>query len=288
MSIKKFTVGNISFLLILSLVCMACENKGRQAGENILAEIDGVFLYTEDLQSALPAGLTPDDSLLFAENYIRNWAEDILLFDIAQENIRDNEAVEKLVQNYRKSLIVHAYQQELINQRLSSNVPEDEIARFYEENKELFVVKRPLIKGLFIKVPLNAPQLNDLRKWYRTETYEAVEKLEKYSLLNAVSYDYFYDRWTPVIEILGKMPLKEANPEQYINRNRNIELQDTAFHYFLNVTDYLKPGDQEPYDFARTEAKDMVVNTKKIDFMKNMKNEIYNDALRKNKIKLNY
>jgi len=287
-NIRKFTVGSISFLLILLLVCVACENNGRQAGENVLAEIDGVFLFKQDLQSALPTGLSADDSLLFAENYIRNWAEDILLYDIAEENIRNNEDIEKLVQNYRKSLIVHAYQQELINQRLSTNIPEDEITRFYESNRELFIAKRPLIKGLFIKVPLNAPQLNDLRKWYRTETYEAVEKLEKYSLLNAVSYDYFYDRWTPVTEILGKMPLKETDPEQYINRNRNIELQDTAYHYFLNVTDYLKPGDQEPYDFARPEVKDMLVNIKKIDFMKNMKNELYNNALRKDRIKLNY
>lgn len=34
------------------------------------------------------------------------------------------------------------------------------------------------MKGLFIKVPLTAPQLGSVRRWYKTETREAVEHLE--------------------------------------------------------------------------------------------------------------
>ena len=76
------------------------------------------FLYREDLQSVLPAGLSKDDSLLFAEHYIRNWVEDILLYDKAQSNIPNNGEIDKLVENYRKALIMHTYQQALIHQRL--------------------------------------------------------------------------------------------------------------------------------------------------------------------------
>lgn len=73
-------------------------------------ELDGNFLYREDLQSVLPAGLSKDDSLLFAEHYIRNWVEDILLYDKAQSNIPNNGEIDKLVENYRKALIMHTYQ----------------------------------------------------------------------------------------------------------------------------------------------------------------------------------
>lgn len=278
----------IASLLLLLWVCVACESKSTPAKEDILVEVNGNFLYKEDLQSVLPHRISADDSVLFAENYIRNWAEDILLYDVAKENIRNNEDIERLIENYRKSLIVHAYQQELIIQRLSSNIPEEEISGFYTNNQELFIVKRPLIKGLFVKVPLNTPLLNDLKKWYKTETYEAVENLEKYSLVHAVSYDYFYDKWIQVSDILGKMPLKEKEPEQYIKKNRQVELQDTAFYYFLNVTDYLEIGDLEPYDFARSEVKEMVANIKKVNFMKGVKADLYNDALHRNKIKFNY
>lgn len=280
----------IGILLLFFLLCISCGNpKGkREHVENLLVEVDNNFLYKEDLQAVFPAGLSKDDSLLFAENYIRNWIEDVLLYGRAKANIPDNNEIDKLVENYRKALIVHTYQQELINQRLSPNLPEQDITDFYEKNKNLFVLERPLIKGLFIKVPLGAPRLSEVRRWYKTETHEAVENLEKYSLQHAISYDYFYDKWVEVSDVLGKIPLKEASPEEYINANRHVELQDTAFYYFLNVTDYLKKGDEEPYDFARKIAKDMLMNLRKVDFIKEIKGDLYKEATQKDKIIYNY
>ena len=74
----------------------------------------------------------------------------------AQSNIPDNGEIEKLVENYRKALIMHTYQQALIHQRLSNEISEGELADYYEKNKELFRLERPLMQGLFIKVPLTA------------------------------------------------------------------------------------------------------------------------------------
>lgn len=34
------------------------------------------------------------------------------------------------------------------------------------------------MKGLFIKVPLTAPQIANVRKWYKSDAQEAVEHLE--------------------------------------------------------------------------------------------------------------
>lgn len=78
-----------------------------------------IFFIEEDLQSVLPDGLTTDDSLLFAEHYIRNWVEDVLLYEKARSNIPNNGEIDKLVENYRKALIMHTYQQALIHQTLS-------------------------------------------------------------------------------------------------------------------------------------------------------------------------
>ena len=82
-------------------------------GKKPLVEVAGKFLYQEDLLTALPLNLSAEDSVLFAENYIRNWVEDVLLFDKAENNVRDGEKVKALVENYRKSLLMHAYQEEL-------------------------------------------------------------------------------------------------------------------------------------------------------------------------------
>lgn len=275
-------------LLITLLACGACKNQHDHKGKTPLVEVGGNFLYKEDLASVLPVGLSKEDSILFAKQYIRSWAEDVLLYQKAASNIPDNVNVDKLVENYRKALIMHIYQQELIHQKLSDDIPEQEIADYYKKNKELFKLDNPLIKGLFIKVPVTAPQLNNVCKWYKSNKQDAVENLEKYSLQNAVKYEYFYNKWVPLTDVLDLIPLTVKSPEEYVNEHRQVELKDTAFYYFLNVSDYRGVGEEKPYEFARPEVKDLLVNQKRVSFMEQVKNDLYQQAVSKKKIIYNY
>lgn len=271
---------------LLFVVCFlsACGQKTDHKGKTPLIEVAGEFLYREDLQSVLPDDLSKDDSLLFAEHYIRNWIEETLLYNKAESNIPDNDRLEKLVENYRRSLILHAYQQELIEQKLKEKIPDEEIDKYYEEHKKLFVLEYPLLKGLFMKVPLKSPELNQVRVWYKKNTPDAIEKLEKYSLRNAVIYDYFYDRWIPATEVMDKIPLSLSNSEKSLKEIGHVEVKDSAYYYFLNISDYLDTGEQEPLEFARNEIKDILLNLKRVDFMRKVKNDLYNDAVDRKKI----
>ncbi|WP_297329280.1 peptidyl-prolyl cis-trans isomerase [uncultured Bacteroides sp.] len=272
-------------LLFIMLFCVACSEQHDHKGQTPLVELDGNFLYKEDLQAVLSAELSKDDSLLFADHYIRNWVEDVLLYDKAQSNIPNSGEIDKLVENYRKALIMHTYQQALIHQQLSEEISEQDLTDYYEKNQTLFKVERPLMKGLFIKVPLTAPQLTNVKRWYKTKTQEAVDHLEKYSLQNAVKYEYFYDKWILVSEVLDMIPLKVPDVDEYLNNNRQVELKDTAFYYFLNVSDYRKIGEEEPYEFARTQVKDLLLNVKQVEFMKQVKDDLYQRAVKKDEIK---
>ncbi|MCC8188329.1 MAG: peptidyl-prolyl cis-trans isomerase [Bacteroides sp.] len=279
---------NVFLFFITVLFFVSCGGKRDHRGQWPLVEVEGNILYKEDLLAVLPAGLSADDSLLFAENYIRNWVEDVLLYEQARRNIPDSEEVEKLVENYRKSLIMHTYQQELIHQRLSRELTSREMEEYYENNKGLFTLESPIVKGLFIKVPLKAPGLNNVRRWYRDEDLEAVENLEKYSLQHAVKYEYFYDKWVALSDVFDLIPVDVGSPEEYVRKNRQIELKDTAFYYFLHVTDLRVQGEQEPYEFAEYRVREMLLNLNRVEFMRTVTDELYQRALRGNKIKYNY
>ncbi len=277
-----------SLLLTVCLLSVSCTKQYNHGGKIPLVEVNGNFLYREDLQGVLPMPISADDSVLFAEHYIRSWVENILLNEKAKNNIPDSKEIDRLVDNYRKSLVTHSYQQQLIDQKLSKNIPEDELIEYYNANKELFKLDRPLVKGLFIKVPVTAPQLNDVRKWYKSQSQDAVDKLEKYRIQNAVKYEYFYDRWVPITAILDMIPLKVDSAEAYINKNRQVELKDSAYYYFLNVSEYRGKGEEKPYEYAHKDITDMLVNLKQVDFIKQVKDDLYRQAIKKNKIKYNY
>ncbi len=278
----------ICLLTLVMVFCVSCDKRYDHGGKKPLVEVEGSFLYYEDLQTALPAGLSKDDSLLFAEHYIRSWAEDILLNQKAASNIPNSEEVERLVANYRKSLIIHAYQQELIAQKLSKDISEEELMSFYENNKDLFKLDRPLLKGLFLKIPITAPRINDVRKWYKSDSPEALDQLEKYSFQNAVKYEYFRDNWVPLSEISDLLPLSITALEEQLADNRNIELQDSLYYYFLAANDFRNKGQEEPYEFAKAEAREMLINTKQVDFIRDVKEDLYRQAIKRNKIKYNY
>lgn len=278
-------VKNWGVILVIAAAMTGCGQEHNHKGKTPLVEVSGEFLYKEDLQAALPLNISKDDSVLFAEHYIRNWIEDALLFDKAEGNIPDNDKISKLVENYRRALIMHTYQEELVNQKLANDISEEEINAYYEKNKELFRLDNPLVKGLFIKVPLSSPDLGNVRVWYRKNNQDVIEKLEKYSLRNAVSYDYFYDRWTSVPDVAAKIPLKVLDTDaNYLDKNRNVGVKDTAFCYFLHIEDFLGKDKQKPLDFARDEIKEILINLKRVEFINKVKEDLYQRASDRNKI----
>lgn len=278
-------VKNWGVLLMIAGTLTGCGQEHDHKGKSPLVEVAGKYLYHEDLQAALPLNISKDDSVLFAEHYIKNWIEDVLLFDKAEGNIPDDDKITKLVENYRRALIMHTYQEELVNQKLANDITDEEITAYYEKNKGLFNVEQPLVQGLFIKVPLRSPDLASVRSWYKKNNQDAIEKLEKYSLGNAVSYDYFYDRWTPVSDVAAKIPLKALDTdENYLDKNRNVEVKDTAFCYFLHIENFLGKDKQKPIDFAKNEIREILVNLKRVEFINKVKEDLYQHASDKNKI----
>jgi len=63
-----------------------------------------------------------------------------------------------------------------------------------------------------------------------------------------------------------------------------IEKQDYSFFYFLNITDFLSPGDNAPYEYARNTVKEILINQRKIDFLKKTEDDLFKRALDKGEI----
>lgn len=275
-------------LLGLAVVLAACGSPTDHRGKTPLVEVDGNFLYAEDVKPLMPVGLSKKDSTTFMDNYLRNWVEDRLLYEKAENNVPDMERIEELVQSYRRSLIMHSYQQNLVAQELTDELSEVDLRDFYEKNRTLFKTDETLLKGLFIKVPLTAKDLSRIRRWYRQKDEKSIDHLEKYSLGHAADYQYFYDHWMPASAILGKLPQKFKDAESYLRRNRDVELKDTAYYYFLHVDELLQRGEVKPFEAARDEVKSALGTLRQADFMRKVRTDLYQRAVDNDEIKYYY
>ena len=208
--------------------------------------------------------------------------KDALVYEVALRNLEREERaeVDRLVEEYRHSLIRYRYEEQLVRERLSSDFQESDKLRFYEENQSKFVLDKALIKGLFLKVPADAPGLADVKKWYRSTSESAVEKIEKYSVQNAVIYDYFYDKWVDFDQVMDNIPMRVTDANAFLQANRYVEMCDSTYCYLLNISDYLPIGRVAPYDYAGPQIIEMLTNQRKVQFLKDFEDELYNDAVK--------
>jgi hypothetical protein len=254
-------------------------------GEQPIVSIGNKVLYKSELDEFFSEKLSKEDSIIKAEHFIRTWINDVLLYDIAAKNNSDREYIDRLVESYRKSLLIYQYQEQLINEKLTKEFNSQTLRRFYEENKDKFKLDKPLIKGIFLKIPVNAPQVDDVRVWYKSITVTSREKIEKYSVHNAVIYDYFVDKWVNFNDVLNNWPAEYRDEVAFLNQNRHIEQRDSSYFYFLNITDFLLQGDDAPFEYAEPIVQEMLINQRKLEFLKKTEADLYERAIKKGEIK---
>ena len=273
------------WLLCVLLMLASCQKEVEHGGKMPLVQVGNYFLYQEDMKQSLPLGISGADSIEFVHKFIRKWIEEQVLYEKAEHNVRGDERIERMVSDYRRTLVLNSYEQELLQQKLPEELPEDDLQRYYDENKQLFILEEPVIKGVFIKAPLTSVGLKDLKKWYKDNSDESLEQLEKYAFRNAVLYESFYERWVPVSELEGKVIVNLSKLGEDFEKYQNIEVEDDEYCYLLHVEEYVMKGEEKPYDLARHEIVDLLANNRRVEFMERVKNDLYNQSVEMGRIK---
>ena len=270
------------------LMLASCKQEVEHGGKTPLVQVGNYFLYQEDMAQALPYGMSEADSVEFVRDFVRKWIEEQVLYEKAEHNVRGDERIEQMVAEYRRTLVMNNYERMLLQQKMPEELTEEELKKYYEENKQLFILEEPVVKGVFIKAPLTSPGLKDLKRWYKDNSDESLEQLEAYAFRNAVLYEYFYEHWVPVSDLEGKVVVDLSELSNDFEKNRNIEAKDDEYCYLLHIEEYVDKGEAKPYDLARPEIINLLANNRKVEFMDRVKKDLYNQSVEKDRIKYYY
>lgn len=276
----KFSLG---IIFLATVIFSTCQKEHININKTPILELNGQFLYEEDLPKISSRTQSKEDSAVVVDTYIKRWIIDAMMYDYAKKNVQNPTEIEQLVEEYRKTLTIQYYQQNLVNQRLE--IPtEDEIKTYYEKYSSLFLLEENIIKGVFIKIPKKTQRIKDLYKWLNDIDAENIEKMEKFCVRNYGTLDYFQDEWFYASDVLKKIPDLSADEKNIITSPNIFEQEDSVFTYLLKVTDYRLVGNTAPYDFANKKIESILLNQKKIDFIRTFEEELYNDASKNTKL----
>ncbi len=268
----------LSILLLIAIVFSTCQKEELDADKTPLLEVNGHVLYRENLPQTSTVAQSKTDSANLVDGYIKRWVIDAMMYDYAKKNVQNPHEIERLVEEYRKTLIIQHYQQMLVNQRLEPPT-EEQIKAYYDTHSAMFVLEENIIKGVFVKIPAKTSKMRDLRKWMNEINDENLEKMEKFCVRNYGTLDYFHDHWIPLADVLKKMPDAVLDEKSALAASADvIEREDSVFAYLLRITEYRRTGTEAPYDFADGKIKNILLNQKKVEFLHTFEEELYKDA----------
>ena len=283
----------LSVLMTLLCGCQALEKK-QQVGA--VAELNGQYLYRSTLDS-LTLGLNSEDSLRVVQLFIRQWAQDILLYD--NSTARTHQEIEQMVSEYRRTLYAQAYEDRLVERRMPKSIPDSSVQAIYDRMPDRFILDESIVKGVLLVVPNDAPNLSKVKQWLLkigTERQERKERknskatnvlddIEKYVYQNASGYELFTDQWTTVTALTRQMPVERADLETKLKYGNRIEISDSTQTFILQVTEKHMRGEKMPVEYARPQIEKIILNARRVEFLRKERERLYNDAVQEKKIK---
>ncbi len=274
-------------LLIVTAIGFARCGQPVQDGDKLIAEVGNRKLYLSEISAVIPNNLVSDDSTIMADEYIRKWIRQELMLKKAEDNLSgDLKNVTRELEEYRKSLIIFRYKNELMAQRMDTAVSNSEIMEYYLEHSDNFKLNRNIVKAVFLKIPVEFANPEELKEMSSNTEQENINELRDYCLRYAKGFDIFTDRWVDLERVLNSMPTKIEDPEQYLKKNQFIEFNDSSYFYLVAIHDYMLRNEQAPEEYVREDIKSLILNRRKIDFLKELENNVFREGMNNNSFKI--
>ena len=263
-------------IIVLGLILWGACSETDQT-EGAVARVNEKYLYEEELKEVMPGGLSREDSILFRNNYIKNWATKELLLEKARINVSDEDnKIRKLVENYEQELLIDRYRQALLSQELDTIITDHDLNEYYEMNKNVYKLNEEILQLRFMHFSGDLNDKSEVIKMFRSESEEDDQmllqrELEFYSLSLNDSI------WVRKAVVEGRIPfLKE---ESGLKKDQFVQKEDSLGVYLVAVKDVLRRNDVAPKSYVLPTIRKMILHNRKLELMNEIEKTLVIDAI---------
>jgi hypothetical protein len=275
---KQQTFLIIAFLTF-TVSCFKSDNK------QIIASVNEKDLLLSEVLKGMPKAT--EDSTFFIERYMNLWIRKQLMIYHAEINLSsDLLNYEAQIAEYRSSLLIYAYQQELINQNFDTSITSKEISDYYNQYREEFKLVKNIFMGRYIVVDKSAPKSKNLKKWYKSNKPDDIESLTDYCHQFAKEYYLSDSSWQYFSSINNKLPKFITEEEYFLENKKGVWFEDQQYRHYIYIKNYQIKGSISPLALEREKIRNVLLNKNKIQYLKQLEDELYQNALALKKIKI--
>ena len=276
---KKQSTFLILVFLILTISCFNVDDK------QIIASVNDKDLLLSEVLKEIPKEI--EDSVFFIERYMNLWIRKQLMIYHAEINLSgDLLNYESQIDEYRSSLLIYAYQEELINQNFDTSITIKEITDYYNKYRDEFKLVKNIFRGRYIVIDKSAPKSKNLKKWYKSNKLDDIDELIDYCHQFAKEYYLADSSWQYFSFINNKLPKFINDEEFFLENTKGVWFEDQQYRYYIYIKNYQTKGSISPLSLEREKIRNVLLNKNKIQYLRQLEDELYQNALALKKIKI--
>jgi hypothetical protein len=247
-----------------------------------LARVDENYLYLEDIEGIIVKGTPTNDSLQIVNSFINRWATQQLLLGGAERNLSEEKQTDfnKLIEQYKNDLYTKAYLEALVKKSIDTSVSISQAKAVYEANQETFKLNEELVKFRYITIPQNAINEDDIKERFRRFDNHDKRFLDSISV-QFKSYSLNDSIWVKASQITEKITvLNSENKKELLKKSNFVQLKDSLDLYLMQIKDVLSQNDLAPLEYVKPTIKQIVINKRKLELIKQLEKDITKDAIK--------
>lgn len=274
-------------ILLFVVTLWSCKQKEKvNEDEGILiASVLSKKLYLDDVSNMLPAGLSPEDSIIQLTSIAERWAQDQAMLNQAEKNISKDLDLDKLINDYKSSLVLMNYEKKLVENNMDTLVNEEEIKSWASLYEEDFMLQEKIIQCYYLRVINEEPKLDKLRVWWQMKEPENKDSILQYCSTHPVPFLLQDSVWLPLDDLYSVMP-EELLEKSNIIKGRTTTWDDDEMIHFFKVVDLKEESEPSPVSYIKDEVRNMILRKRRQEFLQATKQTHYSNYIRDNKVKI--
>ncbi|MDE6018092.1 MAG: hypothetical protein K2G85_04690 [Muribaculaceae bacterium] len=235
--------------LSLAAGCGRSDKEAVAADSEFVAQYRDSILLMQDILKQIPADISKEDSASLIKTITDQWIDGLLIEDLAGSQIDDMDRINSLTQMYRRSLIADSYRRKM-RQNGVQPIDKKKASQYYKSHISEMKLERPIIKGLFIRLPSTSRHIDEVRGWMKSDDPESYDQLENTGRREATVFRYFADRWIDFDVIADEIPKNLSEADKFVEETTDFETEINGTVYILHLTDHRKSGETMPEEYA--------------------------------------
>lgn len=264
--------------LFCSLLLFSCTDKGNEwakVNDTVLTESDAIVLMEY-------LGYDPsrdEDRKKFTGEWINR---QVFIQELEKENYAVSELTRLKTSWHQGDLARFYLEEEYIQKEIETEISDSMIMDYFNRHKEDFSLNDYIVRALYVKVPKEAPNQDQLKQHYLLKKDKDYSKVISYAKLYAENFYYDDSTWVYFDELTKDAPTEKLNKDNLVLNRTKTYFSDEQFVYYLNIIDFKFKDATPPAEFLKPEIKQLLVSQKLNDLKEK------NSASFLQKIKQNY